>query len=638
MCGIAGGIALAEDRRPDPEKVKAMARLLAHRGPDGEGIWISPSGRACLAHRRLSVIDLAGGGQPMVDNSGRRAIVFNGEIYNYIELRDALARQGEVFRTASDTEVLQRLLIRNGAASLDRLRGMFAFVAWDDERGELIAARDRIGKKPLFFAEERGVLYFASSMGALREGIGGARMIDPDALDRYLTLGYIPAPLTIYRGIRKLPAATVAVSDGGRLAFERYWDLARENEPFEGSYGEACDRLEGLLETAVTMRLRSDVPLGVLLSGGIDSSLVTAIAAKRGENPIDTFTIGFGESAYDESGQATEVARRLGTRHHVLRLESGLIELIPQAVVHFGEPYAGSSALPLWALAGLARRHVTVALGGDGGDEGFAGYEWYATAARLGGLADRIPRGAVRVAASAATAAGLLGSPRRLGRLARGLGFLAAEDFGARFAALRCCLGAGEAAFLYRREFRRRDREGLIRRAFERAGGSPLRRMRYADMETYLADDLMPKVDVASMAHGLEVRAPLLDHEVVRFGLSLPDRYLIDARGGKRILRDLLLRYLPRDLVERPKRGFSVPLAPWFRGALRPRIEALADSERLGSLGLLDPDGIRRLAAEHMTGARDHSERLYALLVLDQWLGSSGMGAVRADGDLEAAE
>jgi asparagine synthase (glutamine-hydrolysing) len=636
MCGIAGGIALTEDRRPDPKKVEAMAGLLAHRGPDGGGLWISPSGRACLAHRRLSVIDLAGGGQPMVDSTGRRAIVFNGEIYNYLELRDALSREGEGFRTASDTEVLQRLLTRNGAASLGLLRGMFAFVAWDDERGELIVARDRIGKKPLFFAEERGILYFASSMGALREGIGGARTIDPDALDHYLTLGYIPAPLTIYRGIRKLPAATVAVSDGGMLAFQRYWDLTRENEPFEGSYEEACDQLESLLETAVAMRLRSDVPLGVLLSGGIDSSLVAALAAKRGEKPVDTFTIGFGESAYDESGQAADVARCLGTRHHGLHIESGLIELIPQAVAHFGEPYAGSSALPLWALAGLARQHVTVTLGGDGGDEGFAGYQWYATAARLGGLADRIPRGAVRVGAAAT--AGLLGSPRRLGRLARGLGFLAADDFGARFASLRCCLGAGEAAFLYRGELRRRDTEGLIRRAFERAQGTPLRRMRYADMETYLADDLMPKVDVASMAHGLEVRAPLLDHEVVRFGLSLPDRYLIDARGGKRILRELLLRYLPRDLVERPKRGFSVPLAPWFRGALRPRIEALAGSERLGGLGLLDPEGIRRLANEHIAGARDHSERLYTLLVLDQWLGSSGMGIVAADGGLEAAE
>lgn len=644
MCGIAGGIALSRDRRPDPETVRTMAGLLAHRGPDGEGFWISPSGRACLAHRRLSVIDIAGGGQPMVDSSGARGIVFNGEIYNYLELRDALMRAGETFRTSSDTEVLLRLVAREGKRCVEALRGMFAFVAWDDENGVLIAARDRIGKKPLFFVVEDGCLYFASSLGALRAGVGGACSIDAQALDQYLTLGYIPAPRTIYQGIRKLPAATVMLSDRDSVALQRYWDIAEEPEPFEGSYEQAADRLEELLETAVTIRLRSDVPLGILLSGGIDSSLVTALAVRQSASPVDTFSIGFGERSYDESGQAADVARHLGARHHILRLESDLTDLIPLAVSHFGEPYADSSALPSWALAGLARQHVTVALGGDGGDEGFAGYEWYATATRLRDWADRIPRGAVRAAASAAEAAGLLGSARGLGRLARGLGFLAAEDFGARFAALRRCLGAGEAAFLYRRdapsraELRRQAPEDLIRSAFARASGSPLRKMRFADLETYLADDLMPKIDVASMAHGLEVRAPLLDHEIVRFGLSLPDEYLVDARGGKRILRDLLLRYLPRELVERPKRGFSVPLAPWFRSALRPRIEGLAGSEALRSIGLLDPNGVRRLADEHIAGARDHSQRLYALLVLDQWLTSSAGGAVAPNLAREAAE
>ncbi|WP_414475747.1 asparagine synthase (glutamine-hydrolyzing) [Microvirga sp. M2] len=644
MCGIAGGIALSTNRRPDPDKVRTMAGLLAHRGPDGEGLWISPSGRACLAHRRLSVIDIAGGGQPMVDGSGTRGIVFNGEIYNYLELRDALARDGETFRTSSDTEVLLRLVTRDGEECVEALGGMFAFVAWDDEKGTLVAARDRIGKKPLFFVMEDGCLYFASSLGALRAGIGGTRALDAEALDRYLALGYIPAPRTIYQGICKLPAATVMMSHRDSVVLRRYWDIAAEPEPLEGSYEQAMDRLEELLETAVRIRLRSDVPLGIMLSGGIDSSLVTALAVRQSAHPVDTFSIGFGERSYDESDQAAEVARHLGARHHILRLESDLTGLIPRAVAHFGEPYADSSALPSWALAGLARRHVTVALGGDGGDEGFSGYEWYATARRLGDWASRIPRGPVRAAASAATAAGLLGNARRIGRFARGLGFLAAEDFGARFAALRCCLGAGEAAFLYRRsiaaraELRRQDAEQSIRSAFRRASGSPLRKMRYADLETYLADDLMPKIDVASMAHGLEVRAPLLDHAVVRFGLSLPDEYLVDERGGKRILRDLLLRYLPRPLIERPKRGFTVPLAPWFRGGLRPRIESLAGSERLRGLGLFDPSGIRRLADEHIAGARDHSQRLYALLVLDQWLEASAAGAVDPNLVREAAE
>jgi len=434
------------------------------------------------------------------------------------------------------------------------------------------------------------------------------------------------------------------VSDEGSVAFRRYWDLGKETKPFQGSYQEAMDRLENLLETAVKIRLRSDVPLGVLLSGGIDSSVVTALAVRLNQEPVNTFSIGFKESGYDESAQAAEVARHLGACHHVLRLESNLVDLIPQAVAHFGEPYADSSALPTWALSGLARQHVTVALGGDGGDEGFAGYEWYRTAARLGAIADRFPPRARRAAASAAFAAsGLFEGAHSLGRLARGLGFLAAEDYGARFGALRGFLGSPEAASLYQQELHSirhsaDNSNGLIRQAFDRADGTPLRRMRYADMETYLADDLMPKVDVASMAHGLEVRAPLLDQEVVRFGLSLPDEYLLDARGGKRILRDLLLRHLPQELVNRPKRGFSIPLDLWFRGALRPRVEALTGSERLGDLGLLNPASIRKLADEHILGHRDHSQRLYSLIILDEWLALTGTSAVSRDVSMEAAE
>lgn len=638
MCGIAGGIGLSIGARPDPEKVRAMSRRLSHRGPDGEGFWISPSGRACLAHRRLSVIDLAGGSQPMIDGTRAHGIVFNGEIYNYLELRETLARKGEVFRTMSDTEVLQRLLMREGEDGIEALRGMFAFVAWDDENGTLIAARDRIGKKPLFFIQEGECLYFASSLGALRDGLSISWELDIEALDQYLTLGYIPAPRTIYQKVYKLPAATIAISHEGTLSFRRYWDLAQNPEPFEGGYEEAIDRLESMLETAVALRLRSDVPLGVLLSGGIDSSLVTALAARQRRDPVDTFSIGFGEDDYDESRQAAKVARHLGTRHHSLHVESSLIDLIPQTVAHFGEPYADASALPTWAVSALARPHVTVALGGDGGDEGFAGYEWYRTAARLGSIADKVPLSAWRAASAVS---GTFSSFYRLGRIARGLNILAAENFGARFAALRSFVGRWEETLLYAGELQRRSNgqpEFLIRKAFERAQGTLLRQMRYADIETYLADNLMPKVDVASMAHGLEVRAPLLDQEVLRFALSLPDSYLYDARGGKRILRDLLLRHLPRELVERPKRGFSVPLGPWFRSILRPRIEALGRSERLGDLGLLRLSGIRKLSDEHISGRRDHSQRLYSLLILDEWLASSNITMAFQGTAMEAAE
>jgi asparagine synthase (glutamine-hydrolysing) len=626
MCGIAGGIALSLDARPDQDRVRAMSRLLSHRGPDGEGLWISPSGRACLAHRRLSVIDIEGGGQPFLDDAGSSAIVFNGEIYNYLELRRALERKGERFRTKSDTEVLLRLLAREGAEGIRRLRGMFAFVLWDDERGTLLAARDRVGKKPLFTAMENDCLYFASSLKALRRSAARTYVINADVLSEYLALGYIPSPRTIYREVQKLPAATLARSVGGTLALHRYWDLAKDSETFSGSYAQALDRLEDLLQTAVAIRLRSDVPLGILLSGGIDSSLVAAIAGRHAGRAVNAYSIGFAESRFDESSHAAAVARHLGIPHHTLRGQIGLADLIPRIVDHFGEPYADSSALPTWALSAYIRQHVTVALGGDGGDEGFAGYEWYRTALRLESLARKVPAGLTRRAAHLATAvARRLEEPSRIRRVARGLAFLSRDDFGQRFAALRSCFGPEEAAMLYRGELldqHRTHQDALqhLYRAFSRAEGSFLRRMRYTDVESYLADDLMPKIDVMSMAHGLELRAPLLDQDVLRFAFSLPDNFLADERGGKRMLRDLLDRYVPRALVDRPKQGFSVPLPLWLRGELRPRIERVARSERLRSLGILDLDAIHRLALEHSSGARNHGERLYSLFVLDEWL------------------
>ena len=375
MCGIAGAVGLTPDARPDVERVRAMSCRIAHRGPDGEGVWVSPSGRAVLAHRRLSIIDIETGQQPMVDaeSGGTRALVFNGEVYNYRELRDALRGQGAHFRTESDTEVLLRLVARDGAGAVDALRGMFAFIAWDDVRGELVVARDRVGKKPLFYVEDGGCLYFASSLRALRETAPAELTIDREALALYLALGYIPAPYTIYTRVRKLPAAHVATLAGGALRARRFWDLAPEDPPFEGTYEQALDALEERLGTAVEIRLRSDVPLGVFLSGGIDSSLIAALAARHAGAPVATFSIGFDDQAFDESPFAAEVARHLGAEHHLFRVHADVQQLLPQLVWHFGEPYADSSALPTWVLAEQTRRHVVVALGGDGGDEGFAG-------------------------------------------------------------------------------------------------------------------------------------------------------------------------------------------------------------------------------------------------------------------------
>jgi asparagine synthase (glutamine-hydrolysing) len=602
-----------------------MSAGMKHRGPDGAGLWIAPSGRAVLAHRRLAVIDLATGSQPMLDESGSIGIIFNGEIYNYLELREELAGKGEIFRTRSDTEVLLRLIMRRGEESVKVLRGMFAFAAWDDRRGSLLLARDRLGKKPLFYTVEGNCLYFASSLAALRAG-GGVNGIDPQAVDLYLSLGYIPAPHTIYRNTFKMPAASLATLGHQRLCMRGFWDLADCSEPYSGSYQNALDELQEKLDMAVALRLRSDVPVGVFLSGGIDSSLVTATTARQSHEQIETFCVGFEDSRFDESGFSSAIANHLGTRHHTLRGQTDLLDIMPRMTEHFGEPYADSSALALWAMAQHARPSITVALGGDGGDEGFAGYGWYGNARRLDRLASLIPAGVARMGARAARlAARHCHGSAKMGRIERGLTVLELSR-AERFAALRSFVNATEAEFLYDGELLERRRAGLdpastiLIDAYRRASGSALRRMRYTDIRTYLADDLMPKLDIATMAHSLEARAPLLDQEVLGFGLSLPDHFLVDERGGKRILRDLLARHVPRAMFERRKQGFSVPLQVWFSGQLRSRLEALTGSGALEGLGLLKPEGIRRLVNEHVTGMRDHSQRLFSIVQLEDWL------------------
>jgi asparagine synthase (glutamine-hydrolysing) len=628
MCGIAGGIGLTPDARPDPVRVSAMSACMCHRGPDGSGTWTSRSGRAVLAHRRLAVIDLETGNQPMVLKETGTGIVFNGEIYNYLELRAELAGEGVEFGTTSDTEVLLKLFARRQERCIGALRGMFAFAAWDDRSSRLLIARDRVGKKPLFYTVSGGILYFASSFSALNQAGGLERALDPEALDLYLSLGYVPAPYTIHRGIFKLPAASFATLEGGSLRVSRYWDLAVAGDMFDGTYDDALDELEAIIEEAVTLRLRSDVPIGIFLSGGVDSSLVAALAARRTAGPVDTFCVGFDEQAFDESSFAAAIAEHIGTRHHTLPGRANLLDALPEMTRHFGEPYADSSALALWAIARHARPVITVALGGDGGDEGFAGYSWYGNAARLSRMASFVPRGWARPGSRAAQfVRQRLPGVRRVGQAERGLAILAlsAAD---RFAALRSFVNEQEAENLYAGEMLERRRAGhdpardLLSRAYARASGSDLRRIRYVDIATYLADDLMPKVDVATMAHSLEARAPLLDPAVLEFGLSLPDHFLMDQRGGKRILRDLLARHVPAPMFERRKQGFAVPLQLWFATSLRPRLEALADSPALADLGLIDPSGIRRLTVEHAAGLRDHSQRLFCLLQLDYWLSS----------------
>jgi len=620
MCGIAGALALRDGARVDRERLCRMAGLMSHRGPDGEGFWAEPQGRVAFAHRRLSIIDIAGGRQPMCSDDGRIALVFNGEIYNYRELRRALSDQGVRFHTASDTEVLLRLYERCGSEAVHYLRGMFAFAVWDGTREELVLARDRVGKKPLFYALDDESCYFASTLGALRDTDPKARSVSLTALDAFLTLGYVPAPQSIWDGINKLPAGTMLrVSSSGSRSL-RYWALERAAKPFVGRFAEAVDRLEDLLTTSVTLRLRSDVPLGLFLSGGIDSSLVTAIAARHCPGDVSTFSLGFAEAAFDESGYAERIAQHLGTQHRTFTGRPEMLDVLPALVRHFGEPFGDDAALAVWMLAQETCKHVTVVLTGDGGDEGFGGYDSYRTARRLKRLRSLAPLTALRLGAAVRSERPWA---KRIQRALRAL----ALDEPERFAALRMFVGTDEVQTLYAGELlrERRDRGNAVRawlaQLYRNGDGTALRRMRLVDLSTSNADCLMPKVDVATMAHGLEARSPLLDQDVLEFALGLPDQWLVDGNGGKPLLKALLRRFVPANLFQRAKQGFSLPLQVWFgSGPTSAWADQLAESASLCDSGWLKPDGIRAMAREHRDGVRDHSQRLYNLVVLREWL------------------
>ena len=621
MCGIAGAVALKPGATVDTNRIHCMSAAIAHRGPDGDGIYAPTSG-VCLAHRRLSVIDLATGQQPMITPGGT-AISFNGEIYNYVELRDELRQRGVVCRTASDTEVILHLYEALGPAMLPQLRGMYALAIWDPKREQVVLARDPVGKKPLYYAEADGCLYFASTFNAVRTALGGTSRINLPMVDVYLSLGYVPAPESIDARIRKLEAGTTVIAGPGGVNEARFWDWSNGLETFSGSRDEAVEQLDQMISTAVTMRLRSDVPLGVLLSGGIDSSLVAAVATRVSSTPIHTFSIGFDVPGYDERGYAAEVARRIGSQHYSFVVHHTGLALLPELTRHYGEPFGDSSAIPSWHLAKETRQHVTVALGGDGGDEGFGGYNWYRTAETFRRLSS--PPLAALARAGAGVLSSSSGRTRWLGRAYRAFLVLGLEEH-ERYAALRSFMGEDEAGRLYAGAlaetaalagFRGRR---LLTSVFAATSGSSLQRMRCVDVKTYLADCLMPKMDVASMAHALEVRAPLLDHHVLRFALSLPDHLVTRDGQGKSVLRDLLARYLPSELFNRRKQGFTLPLADWFKRELLSAVKGLPHSEPLIATGWFRPDGVKALIDEHINGHRDHTQRLYNLLALEEWL------------------
>ena len=647
MCGIAGFVdpgASASDEAL-ARIVGAMSDALAHRGPDGSGVWTDARVGVALGHRRLAVIDpSAEGSQPMKSRSGRYVVVFNGEIYNFRALRRELESLGETFRGHSDTEVLLASIERWGLVpTLERSNGMFSFALWDAADRALHFSRDRLGEKPLYYGSPDGHLLFASELKAFKRVDGFSPSIDRGALTLLLRHKYIPAPHSIYQGVKKLAPGTLLTlrqRDGFRLNDPvPYW-TARDavdrglRTPFGGSFEDATDELDALLGDAVETRLEADVPLGAFLSGGIDSSTVVALMQSRTGEPVKTFTVSLGDAAFDESASAKRVATHLGTDHTELHVSAAdalqTIDRLPQL---YDEPFSDSSQIPTFLISEQARRHVTVALSGDGGDELFGGYNRHAWVERIARRTQWMPWRARRLTAAAIKRVSPSAWDRAFGATRAALPKAMRHRVpGDKMQKLADVLAAKDAADMYRTLVSHWaqpsqvvvDAEEPLTLLTDRATWPALptltEQIMYLDAVTYLPDDILAKVDRASMGVSLEVRVPLLDHRVFEFVCSLPLNFKVAGGSGKRVLRAVLRRYVPAELTERPKSGFSIPLAAWLRGPLRDWAESLLDPTRIAADGLMQPEPIRRAWTEHLSGRSNNAYQLWDVLMLNAWI------------------
>ena len=628
MCGIVG-IFDARGRRDVPRAtLERMNESQHHRGPDEGGYHVEPG--VGLGHRRLSIIDLSTGQQPLYNEDASVVVVFNGEIYNYRELINELAALGHVFRTRSDTEVIVHAWEAWGEACVRRFRGMFALALWDRNRETLFLARDRLGVKPLYYAPlSDGTVLFGSELKSLLAHGAVERELDPLAIEEYFALGYVPEPRTIFRAARKLsPAHTLSIRRGAPVpAPVEYWDVRFTlDNPIDGR--DAQVELVERLRESVRLRMISEVPLGAFLSGGVDSSAVVATMARLSGEPVNTCSIAFDDPAFDESRYAAAVAERYGTRHHVERVASDDFALVDMLARLYDEPYADSSALPTYRVCELARRRVTVALSGDGGDESFAGYRRYRLHVAEQRMRDALPLAVRRpvfgllgrVYPKADWAPRVLRAKSTFQALARecveayfhGVSILRDEMRSQLFSnALKARLGGYNAVEVFRCHAARADTDDR------------LALVQYLDLHTYLVGDINTKVDRASMAHSLEVREPLMDHPLVEWLATLPSALKVRGSEGKHLLKAALELQLPHDVLYRPKMGFAVPLARWFRGPLRERVRGSLLGERLVGTGLFNLRYLRELVEGHESGLRDYSAPIWALLMFDGFLGAS---------------
>jgi asparagine synthase (glutamine-hydrolysing) len=611
MCGIAGIVA-APGEAPAREVLEAMGEAIKHRGPDDGTVTVW---RRCgFSFRRLSIIDVAGGRQPIDDESGSVHVVLNGEIYNYKELRDDLERRGHRFKTQSDVECVVHGYEVFGDAVVERLRGMFALALWDEQRERLLLARDRLGKKPLVYRAARGRLSFASELQSLLRDPAVPRRANLTAIHHYLTFQYVPAPLTAFEEVQKLPPGHRLVFEKGAARVEPYWTLPFR-EPIKIDEADAASELRRLLRDAVKVRLMSEVPLGAFLSGGIDSSTVVALMSEFGR--AKTFSIGFEEQEFDELRYARMVAERYGTDHHEFVVRPNAAEVLPKLVQHYGEPFADSSAVPTYYVSKIAREHVTVALNGDGGDELFAGYDRY-KALRIYAVAAAVP-GVQRLGGTLADVGGSI-LPARAQRLLRALSDNPEEGY----ARTVSYFTPEEKQALYADSMTEATRgvdsyQALYERYREWSAGDLLARTLYVDTMTYLPGDLLVKVDVASMAVGLEGRSPFLDHPLVEFAASLPSASKLVGGRGKHVLRRAVDDLLPAAILDRPKMGFGVPISSWFRGELREFSADLLLSRQASARGWFRPDAVTRLWEEHQATPRDRGNQLWSLVCLELW-------------------
>lgn len=645
MCGIAGVLQRGRGAAADALQaaVQAMTDAIAHRGPDDSGLWVDAAAGIGLGHRRLSILDLSPlGHQPMASADGRLILSFNGEIYNFAELRCDLEAQGYRFRSSSDTEVLVEAIHAWGvAATLQRCNGMLALAVWDRLTRTLTLARDRMGKKPLYYGWFGGTLLFGSELKALLAHPACERAVDRDALGLLVRYGWLPSPYAIFRGVRKLPAASALVigpetrpEDAQPVA---YWSArtaaeAGRRQPFTGTLDEATDQLAALLRDAVEKRMVADVSLGALLSGGIDSTTVVALMQSLSDRPVRTFCIGFREPKYNEATHAAAIAAHLGTAHTELYVgPAESLDVIPRLPEIYDEPFADSSQIPTFIVSQLARTQVTVALSGDGGDELFAGYSAYQRCLQQWQRWRGIPAGPRRRLADwlrrAASAPLLADPPAAEAAPRRGLRQRYAAKLAKQAGLLR---GASPVDMLADKRAHWHRPETLVQGARPLPDvltdslrharvDDPLQAMQQVDIEGYLTDDILVKVDRASMAVALEVRCPLLDWRVADFALGLPSSMRLGPGGGKLVLRNLLSRMVPRPLFERPKAGFGVPIAEWLRGPLRDWADALLDPHRLREDGLFDPQMVGRIWRQHLAASHNHEQLLWSVLMFQAW-------------------